>query len=628
MPLDPKLRTTMVQAFAVTVEAPVGSTPDTGRASVSIPIRISDRATERLSDPGTPSDLGRDSHPGMRGPSMLPEEGHVIAGLYRLVRLLGQGMFGKVYVAQRLDVPEHQAALKLLPRSLYASRNVERELVMLATVGHPNVVQLKDHGMTADYVWLTMPVYEGETLGERLERGPLTLREAYDVFVPVARGLEALHAAGLRHQDVKPDNIYLARFGGRIHPILLDLGVAAEREATFCAGTALYAAPEQIRALNAFPGAVPLDEKMDTYCLAATLLVALAGGEHFPGELAQSRADLEEAHHVRADRPLADAALPEVQGRARALIEEAFKRWLAIDAKQRPTMAQMAEELEVLLEPEREAAREEEAFRARQRASLTRFRIAAAGALVIGIAGALLMFSKRETLRLANELERARREQGESFDKLDTCVASHQLAQQQAQDCRSAREQDKAEYQQAVAAIERSGTASSAEHARELQDMQAKHAARLKVCEESADAAAEKSLAEREKLVSGWDKERAALVAERDEARTVAEQRAAEVATLTEQKTACDAARATCEKERAASIYDPSLVNASHSAKPSSPPAPAPQPAAASTGGSPAAPPAPPAPPAQTAAPAAPPATPPPASPAAADPGQDGNPYD
>src|ERR1700722_17606332 len=108
----------------------------------------------------------------------LPDVGDVVGGHYQLVRLLGQGMFGKVYVAQRLDVPEHQVALKLLPRSLYAGRNVERELVMLATVGHPHVVQLKDHGMTPDYVWLTMPVYEGETLAERLARGPLTLRRA------------------------------------------------------------------------------------------------------------------------------------------------------------------------------------------------------------------------------------------------------------------------------------------------------------------------------------------------------------------------------------------------------------------------------------------------------------------
>ena len=100
----------------------------------------------------------------------------MIGNLYRLMRLLGKGMFGRVFVAERVDVPEHRVALKLVPRSVYQGRNVERELVMLATVGHPNVVQMKDHGTTSEYVWLTMPVYQGQTLAERLEKKPLTLK--------------------------------------------------------------------------------------------------------------------------------------------------------------------------------------------------------------------------------------------------------------------------------------------------------------------------------------------------------------------------------------------------------------------------------------------------------------------
>ena len=175
MPVDSELRTTMVQAFAITVTAPADGPPDSNAAGGA-------------PDPARTSD-GTASGQEVRGASILPDNGHLVGGLYRLVRLLGQGMVGKVYAAQRVDVPEHQVALKLLPRSLYATRNVELELVMLATVGHPNVVQMKDHGMTADYVWLTMPVYHGETLAERLARGTIRLREAYDIFVPIARGL-------------------------------------------------------------------------------------------------------------------------------------------------------------------------------------------------------------------------------------------------------------------------------------------------------------------------------------------------------------------------------------------------------------------------------------------------------
>ena len=119
--------------------------------------------------------------------STLPDVGDLVGKQYRLVRLLGQGMFGKVYVAERIDVPEHRVALKMMPKEVYAGRNVERELVMLAAAGHPNVVQLKDHGATDKFVWLTMPVYEGETLAERLDRGPLDLKEAYEIFLPIAR---------------------------------------------------------------------------------------------------------------------------------------------------------------------------------------------------------------------------------------------------------------------------------------------------------------------------------------------------------------------------------------------------------------------------------------------------------
>jgi len=158
----------MVAAFAHTIVDDTHRTAVRGKARSSFPGRTS-------TPPSVP----------------LPEIGDVVGGHYRLDSLLGQGMFGKVYVAQRLDVPEHRVALKLLPRSLYAGRNVERELVMLATVGHPNVVQLKDHGTTPDYVWLTMPVYQGQTLAERLEKGTLSPKQAYDIFLPMARGLEA-----------------------------------------------------------------------------------------------------------------------------------------------------------------------------------------------------------------------------------------------------------------------------------------------------------------------------------------------------------------------------------------------------------------------------------------------------
>jgi hypothetical protein len=494
---EPNLRTTIVQAFART---------------------ILDSPSKEAVAPGS-SDA-----PGSLPPlSMvaLPKEGDLVGEHYRLTKLLGQGMFGKVYVAQREDVPEHRVALKLLPRALYAGRNVERELVMLATVGHPHVVQLKDHGTTSAYVWLTMPVYQGETLAERLERGCLGLREAHDIFLPIARGLEALHAAGLRHQDVKPENIYLANFCGQVHPILLDLGVAAERDAPFVAGTALYGAPEQVAVLSGgIPGIVPISEKMDTYGLATTLLMALVGPARFPGEEAHDRKELHEAHLLRARAPIAEGALPELTGAPRALLQKALAGWMALEQDQRPAMSELSRELDLLLEPEREAERAVIRRAQQQRATLQRFKMAVGALLLAGAGAGAVMYSKRETLRVAGELERARQEGAKSFDKLETCSAAHRMAMvekghlgAERDACSAAREKERAEFKQILDEVERSGSSSEAERARQAQAA----TSRLKTCEDAATAAQKLCSSEEGRLSTLVEQEQAELAAIRAE---------------------------------------------------------------------------------------------------------------
>jgi len=484
----------------------------------------------------------------------LPEVGDLVGLHYRLVRILGEGEFGTVYVAERVDVLEHRGALKVLRRSHYVGRNVERELVMLATVGHPNVVQLKDHGMSGDYVWLTMPVYKGETLGGRLERGPLSLREAYDIFLPVARGLEALHAAGLRHQDVKPENIFLAVFGGRLHPILLDLGVAAEKEAAFVAGTALFAAPEQLLAITGMVGALPLTEKMDTYCAAASLLYSLVGKKGFPGDDAKNRDEIAAAHEERNTKPLQADILPELTGKVRDQVEQAFCKWLAHDPADRPNISEFAEQLEVLLEPERELARQEEQWKARQKTSLLRFRLAAAGLALGGIAAGIIAYSQRETLRLASALEAAQEQGAESFDKLDTCVASHRMARARVTQCRQRAQRDRSAFDQTISGIVQTGNASEAERAKHLRDLQATFSGRLNTCEEDAKSAAETHTAEAARMTKEFAEKKTTLEAERDVAESLAESRAIELDDVQEQRNQCIETRVQCEVARDACL--------------------------------------------------------------------------
>lgn len=477
----------------------------------------------------------------------LPTLGDLVGSSYRLTRLLGQGAFGKVYAAQRIDVPEHQVALKILPRSLYEGRNVERELVMLATVGHPNVVQLKDHGTGPSFVWLTMPVYQGETLAERLRRGALSLREAYDIFLPIARGLEALHAAGLRHQDIKPENIFLALFGGRLHPVLLDLGVAAEREATFVAGTIAYGAPEQIAAFTGRKDGAPLSEKMDTYALGATILMSLVGPDGFPGMDAAKIGDIAAAHDVRAEAPLAEGALPDLAGAPRKLLIAALRKWLAKDPSARPTMSQLADDLDVLLEKEREEARHEEARRAGQKALMIRLRAAVVAIAGVAVAGAWYGYSKRETLRLASELSAARAEGAASFDKLDTCVASHAIERASVATCREQREKDSAQCRATISAM---ATSDSSENTKAIQDLERLYAGRLRACEDASGAAQKACSDERSKQAGAWSEERLKLAEERDKALRLADERGASEGALTAQLERCEASRAACEGEQ------------------------------------------------------------------------------
>ncbi len=451
----------------------------------------------------------------------LPNEGDIVGNQYRLVRQIGEGMFGRVYLAERTDVPEHRVALKVMTRVVYAGRNMERELVMLAAAGHPHIVQLKDHGVTDEYVWLTMSLYEGETLAERLVRGPLGLREAYEIFLPVARGIQALHERGLRHQDIKPENIFLARFSGRLHPVLLDLGVAVECNASFVAGTVLYCSPEQVIALGGVPGAATLSEKMDTYCLATTLLRALVGAEPFETE-ASTPYQLANVFEQREREPLGEGVLEELTGEPREQLADALRSWLRHDASERPSAGEMAEQLDVLLEQEREAAREIERGFAKQKASLQRVRVALGAMAMLGAATLWYGFSKRETLRLVGELERVRAEGAASFDKLDTCAAAHELSQRRARRCGKERTAETGKLKRQLEIVVAAGNQAHAAVSKRLEGSRGK----LRSCEEEAKKSAVAWTKEKTELQSNfsaqqlaWTGQRRKLESERDVAK-------------------------------------------------------------------------------------------------------------
>jgi hypothetical protein len=274
--------------------------------------------------------------------------GGVIGGRYEVAEFIAEGAFGAVYQACDLDVPGHVVALKLMhepPRSEEERERCLREVQLIAAVSHPGVVSFKDHGLHKGRFYIVMPWYEGRSLAQRLEReGPLSRKEAREIFQQLADALAAIHASGIRHQDVKPENILLARFGSeeRVHPVLLDMGVGAWGHELVPAFTPAYVAPEMARTHLALregkpPGAV--DGKADVFALALTLFDALA-----PGERQASRCTGETKQLERRAEHGAELPLP----KALADVNAAFARWLSIDPQQRPTARELSRELSVL----------------------------------------------------------------------------------------------------------------------------------------------------------------------------------------------------------------------------------------------------------------------------------------
>ena len=115
-------------------EGPSDTTRGLARRDVGYAIGVGTRAdfrtttTEALAATVVDAESSGSSRPSPFRTDLLPDVGDLVGNHYRLVRLLGKGMFGKVYVAERIDVPAHQVALKVVPNEVYSGRNVEREL--------------------------------------------------------------------------------------------------------------------------------------------------------------------------------------------------------------------------------------------------------------------------------------------------------------------------------------------------------------------------------------------------------------------------------------------------------------------------------------------------------------------
>jgi len=208
--------------------------------------------------------------------------GTVVAGRYRVLRLLGRGGMGAVYEAFE-EAIERRVALKLLHPIIalepqVAARFLE-EAKLANRVRHPAVVEVTDFGTHDGRPFLVMELLDGESLGARLERGgPFAPAAAVALLEPVFAALSHLHERGVVHRDLKPDNIFLARVGPSVTPRVLDLGIAKARTegqsltaTDAMLGTPAYMAPEQVRSSRSVTALA------DQYALGCVVYEMLTG---------------------------------------------------------------------------------------------------------------------------------------------------------------------------------------------------------------------------------------------------------------------------------------------------------------------------------------------------------------
>jgi Tol biopolymer transport system component/uncharacterized membrane protein YphA (DoxX/SURF4 family) len=211
---------------------------------------------------------------------------------YDIVALLGAGGMGEVYRARDAAL-KRDVAIKVLPaewsRDIERLRRFELEAQATAALNHPNIVSIFHVGRYDGSPYIVTELLQGETLRERLRKGPMRLREVVDYGVELARGLAAAHDAGIVHRDLKPENIWVTK-NGRIK--ILDFGLAKLAPAKAASldgptvslrqesvpgqvlGTVGYMSPEQVRGEVA-------DARSDIFAVGVVLYEMLTGKRAF-----------------------------------------------------------------------------------------------------------------------------------------------------------------------------------------------------------------------------------------------------------------------------------------------------------------------------------------------------------
>jgi serine/threonine-protein kinase len=218
---------------------------------------------------------------------------NISAGLaqrYRILKRIGEGGMGTVFLAEQLGVGNRQVALKVLHHKLLEDpdflQRFQDEASSTGRIRHQNVVTVYECGQADDgSPYIAMEYLEGESLRQRLKRrGSLQLLESVEILQQAARGLNAAHKLGIVHRDLKPDNIFLTQDDdGQILVKIVDFGIAKMRESMshtmtgLAVGTPAYMSVEQASGMRS----EELDGRSDIYSLGIVAYEMITGSVPF-----------------------------------------------------------------------------------------------------------------------------------------------------------------------------------------------------------------------------------------------------------------------------------------------------------------------------------------------------------
>lgn len=232
--------------------------------------------------------------------------GTVLADRYRIERLISRGGMGAVFEATQLGL-DRQVAIKMLLPTLTRDEKVQerfrREARSVASLRHPNIIQIFDYGISEHGPYIVMELLRGQSLRNILKQGVLPLKNSVELLEQMCSAVSEAHNAGIIHRDLKPDNIIVEESGGKPIVKVLDFGIAKIREVqaeeidtnltgAHVIGSPAYMSPEQSMG-------VELDGRSDVYSLGIVLFEMLTGSTPF-GK-AQSHAML--MHQVNTPPP-------------------------------------------------------------------------------------------------------------------------------------------------------------------------------------------------------------------------------------------------------------------------------------------------------------------------------------